>query len=372
MLLADFGAEIIKVERPVVGDLCRHWPPFKNGHSAYFSFLNRGKKSITIDARTEEGKSIIKKLVSKADVVCENFKVGNMERLGLGYDELVKINPRLIYGSISGFGITGPCKDIAAYDLMLQAMSGLAHITGNREGPPTKVGPAIGDHFSGVYLAISICIALIHRERTGEGQRAEISILDTLFTVLDAAPVTFSVTGNDPCRNGNTGSADAPSDTFHTSDGIISLSIAADNEWQRLCRLISREDLAEHPDFSTSQKRLKNYEPHLKAVLSEFFKTKKARNIEETLHKAGLACVRVPSIQEAINLDHFREREMLIDVDDALIGKITMPGISIKMSRTPASVSYAGQELGKSTDTILQEAGFSNSDIEKFHRDKIV
>lgn len=372
MLLADFGADVIKIERPGVGDLCRHWPPFKDGHSAYYSFLNRGKKSITVNARTEEGTDIIKKLVSQADVVCENFKVGNMDRLGLGYDELQKINPKLIYGSISGFGITGPMKDIPAYDLMLQAMSGLADLTGTEGGVPTKVGPAIGDHFSGVYLAMAICLALIYREKTGNGQRAEISILDTLFSALESAPISYSITGKTPSRIGNAGLNDAPYDTFQTVDGLINIGITNDQEWQVFCETIERKDLLDMPAYNNANSRLKNYAPELKSIISDFFREKTGKEIEEKFRAANLACSRILSMKEVINLDHIKEREMLIDVEDSQIGHIKMPGISIKLNSTPGRVSFGSQALGESTDSILLEAGFTKREIEKFRFNKIV
>jgi len=372
MLLADFGAEIIKIERPGVGDLCRHWPPFKGKHSAYYSFLNRGKKSITINARSEEGKDIIKKLVSQADVVCENFKVGNMDRLGLGYEELKKVNPRLIYGSISGFGITGPIKDIPAYDLMLQAMSGMADLTGAKGGVPTKVGPAIGDHFSGVYLAMAICLALIYREKTGNGQRAEISILDTLFSALEAAPITYSINGESPMRNGNAAINHAPSDTFNALDGLINIGIANDAEWKIFCKIIEREDLVDLPAYRTAERRLHNYVPELKSIICDFLRDKRCKDIEGRLQAVGIACSRVLSIKDVINLDQIKDREMLVDVEDSQLGNIKMPGISIKLSSTPGDIAFGSQALGESTDSILSEAGFSLEEIDNFHFNKTV
>jgi CoA:oxalate CoA-transferase len=372
MLLADFGAEIIKIERPGVGDQCRYWPPFKGEHSAYFSFLNRGKKSITIDARTEAGRDIIKKLVSRADVVCENFKVGNMERLGIGYEELKKVNPRLIYGSISGFGITGPIRNSAAYDLMLQAMSGIADLTGARDGAPTKAGPAIGDHFSGVYMAIAICLALIYRERSGEGQRAEISILDTLFSALDSAPVTYSITGENPRRNGNRGRDEAPSDTFKTLDGFISIMITTDHEWKNFCRTIERSDLVNHPNFCDARNRLENYTPGLKSIITNYVRDKNSCDVEKSLQTAGIACARVMSIKEVIDLDHINAREMLIDVADSQIGSIRMPGISIKLSSTPGSVAFGAEALGESTDAVLLNAGFTRDEVAAFRVNQIL
>ena len=179
MHLADHGAEVIKVERPGMGDQSRTWGPIVNDYSAYYTFLNRNKKGITLDLKSEQGREIFLKLVEDADVVCENFKVGTMEKLNLGYDVLKERNPRLIYASISGFGLTGPLAELPAYDIVAQAMSGLMSITGFPDNPPTKVGPSVGDNYTGTYMALGICMALYHREKTGQGQRLDVAMVDT-------------------------------------------------------------------------------------------------------------------------------------------------------------------------------------------------
>ena len=203
MILADFGAEVIKIERAGVGDLARYWAPFKGEDSAYYAYLNRGKKSISLNASSDEGKEIIKKLVSEVDVVCENFKYGSMKRLGLDYEEMKKINPSIIYAALNGFGQTGPFKEVIGLDLQLQSMSGLMDRTGFPDGPPTKVGAAMGDQFSGMYLAMAINLALIHKKKTGEGQLVDVAILDSLFSILEAAPMTKVLRGSVPPRVGN-------------------------------------------------------------------------------------------------------------------------------------------------------------------------
>lgn len=372
MLLADFGAEIIKIERPGIGDLARYWPPFKGDDSGYYSFLNRGKKSITVNARSEEGKEIIKKLVSEADVVCENFKVGNMERLGLGYEDLKKVNPKIIYASISGYGITGPNKDLPSYDLMLQAMSGVMDLTGFADGLPTKVGPAMGDHFSGTYLANAVCLALIHREKTGEGQRIDIGILDALFSILDAAPAANSMGETSPKRIGNVNVSVAPSDTYKTKDGHVSISVNSNAEWEKLCLVIGREELIEDPRFITNEMRVKNYTTSLKGIIEEYIDGKDKEAIENKLREAGLACAAVLTIDEAVKHPQIKARNMLENVNDKALGDLTMPGIAIKLHGTPGKITGSAPLLGENTDEILETVGYGVEEIKQLRENKIV
>ena len=193
MNLADFGAEVIKIERPGTGDQTRTWGPFKNDYSAYFAYINRNKQGITLDLSTSEGKEVFFKLVEAADVVCENFRVGTMEKLGLGYEELKKINPRIIYGSISGFGLEGPLSKRPCYDIIAQGMSGMMSVTGYPENPPVKIGPSVGDNYSGAYLCMGILSALYNREKTGEGQRIDVAMVDTLFSIMENFVVKYTV-----------------------------------------------------------------------------------------------------------------------------------------------------------------------------------
>jgi CoA:oxalate CoA-transferase len=372
MHLADFGADVIKIERPRIGDLCRYWPPFKEEKSAYFCFLNRGKRSITIDARSEEGKAIIKNLVRQADVVCENFKVGNLDRLGLGYDTLKEVNPNIIYGSISGFGTSGPLKDLAAYDLMVQSMSGIVDMTGFEDGPPTKAGPAIGDHLSGLYLANAICLALIYRARSGEGQRIDIAILDSLFSILEAAPITWALHQTKPTRSGNKDFAKAPCDTFAAADGYLSIAVTKDDQWQAFCRIIHREDLRSDPNYATNQARLAHYIPELRTVIREAVRGRICADLMSACRAVGIACAKVLSIREAVGLDRFRQRSMLVDVHDNEIGTIRMPGIAIKLSLTPGRIESSAPALGSHADQILSESGYSAEDIGRFHSEGII
>ena len=219
MLLADFGAEAIKIERAGVGDLARYWEPLKNGESGYFAFLNRNKKSISLDAFSREGKEIIFKLVKEVDVVCENFKYGSMDRLGFDYETLKGINPGIIYASLNGFGQSGVMKNVIGLDLQLQAMSGIMEATGLAQGPPARVGAALGDHISGTYMAMAVCLALIHRQKTGMGQYIDIAILDSLCSILAEHPAVYSLEGK--AAEKERGRAAAPSLKVNSVSGAM-------------------------------------------------------------------------------------------------------------------------------------------------------
>jgi CoA:oxalate CoA-transferase len=363
MILADFGAEVIKIERAGVGDLARYWAPIKDGNSAYYAYLNRGKKSISINASSDEGREIIKKLVAEADIVAENFKFGSMERMGLSYDELKKVNPEIIYASLNGFGQNGPFKEVIGLDLQLQAMSGLMDRTGFPDGPPTKVGAAMGDQFSGHYMATAIMMALIHKKKTGKGQKVDIAILDSLFSILEAAPVTKCLRGDVPPRVGNSYPSISPYDTLETRDGYVAVGISTDRQWQKFCDALELDHLKEDPRYINNEKRGDNYELGLKDALEDVTKKMSKFDIEKILREKRLACGAVYTVKEAMGTDQVKEREMLIDVEDKALGKVKMPGVVIKMEKTPGSVSHGAPLLGEHSEEYLTKIGYSAEKI---------
>lgn len=372
MLLADFGAEVIKIERAGVGDLARYWAPIKDGNSGYYSFLNRGKKSISINAATAEGKEIIKKLVKDADVVCENFKYGSMDRMGLNYETLKEINPSIIYASLNGFGQSGPMKDSIGLDLQLQAMSGLMDRTGFPDGPPTKVGAAMGDHLSGTYMALAINLALIHKKKTGEGQQIDISILDSLFSILEAAPITYSLRGSVPARVGNSYPSISPYDTFKANDGYVSIGISTDRQWFKFCEAMGMDDVAADERYMTNELRGDNYESGLKAAIEETTSKMSKFEIEKILRDARLACGAVRTVTESLDCEQIAARNMIVEVDDKALGKIKMGGIPIKMSKTPGAIQHGAPLLGENTVEYLDEIGYSKEQIKELVDQKIV
>lgn len=370
--LADFGAEVIKVERPGSGDAARFWPPLKGDISAYFSFLNRGKKSITVDIRTEEGKEIIKRLVKKVDVVCENFKVGTMEKSGLGYEVLKEINPSIIYASISGFGQTGPLKNYPAYDIAIQAMSGFMDVTGFQDGPPTKTGPAVGDWFSGTYLSIGICMALYHREITGEGQKIDVSMVDSLISALEDKPIHYSLANVQPVRVGNAHPMIAPYDVFQTRDGYFAIGVSTDDQWEKFCQSMEMTEFIDDPRFNTNEERGKNYFSDLRDIIEAKTKTMTKDELDARMAEAKIPVGPVCTIVEAVHNPQLEAREMLVKVHDAALGDITMPGTPIKMYGTSAIISEGGPILGANTDEVLKKLGYSDQDILELHQNSIV
>lgn len=372
MHLADHGAEIIKIERPGIGDQSRTWGPIKNNYSAYYAFLNRNKKSISLDLGTSQGKEIFLKLAEDADVVCENFKVGTMEKLGLGYDVVKEINPRIVYASISGFGINGPMAKLPAYDIIAQAMSGLMTITGFPDNPPTKVGPSVGDNYTGTYLALGIMMALYHRELTGEGQRLDVSMVDTLFSILENAVVQYTVAGEIPGRNGNADPGIAPFDAFMAKDGMIVMGVGTNAMWKKLCNIMGRPDLFEDPRYLNNDARCRNYLPDLKDDVESFTRTKTKEELEVLLNEAGIPFGRIFTVAEAAKHPQLQAREMLIEVDDPVLGKIKIQGVPIKLHSTPGSVQQPVPMLGEHTTEILLQMGYSRDEIKNLHDRNIV
>lgn len=372
MHLADHGAEVIKIERPGIGDQSRTWGPIVNNYSAYYAFLNRNKKGITLNLRSEQGREIFLKLVEDADVVCENFRVGTMEKLNLGYDVLKQRNPRLIYASISGFGLNGPLAKLPAYDIVAQAMSGLMSITGFPDNPPTKVGPSIGDNYTGTYMALGICMALYHREKTGQGQRIDIAMVDTLFSILENAVVEYTVAGNVPYRRGNADPGIAPFDSFMAKDGMIVMGVGTDAMWAKLCDLMNKPELVDDPRFRTNDDRCKNYLPDLKEIIENYTQTLTCKELEKVMNEAGIPFGFIYTVAEAANHPQLKEREMLVEVEDPVLGKIKIPGVPIKMHATPGSVEHPAPTLGQHNQEILSKIGYSEEMIRNFLQNGII
>jgi len=372
MLLADFGAEVIKIERAGVGDLARYWEPLKGDKSGYYAFLNRNKKSIGLDAFSEEGRAIIYKLVKEVDVVCENFKYGSMQRMGFDYDTMKEINPGIIYASLNGFGQTGTMKNVIGLDLQLQAMSGIMDRTGFSDGPPTRIGAAFGDHLSGTYMAMAINLALINKKKTGLGQRIDIAILDSLCSVLEENPVTQSLKGEIQERTGNSYPGLVPYDSFKTSDGYISVAVSTDKQWQSFCQALDLISLAEDPAFKTNEGRVDNYNRVLKPLLEQRFTTISKTEAEDRLLAAGIPCARVNSIKEAMSCEQILSRAMLVEVEDKEVGKIKFPGIAIKLGRTPGEVVWTAPLMGEHTNDYLKGLGFCSFEINNLVKSKVV
>ena len=364
MMLADLGAEVIKVERPGAGDDSRHFGPFVGEESAYFMSINRNKKSITLNLKDPAAVEIVKRMIPKMDVVVENFRPGVMEKLGLGYEVLKELNPGLVYASSSGFGHTGPYSQLPAYDLILQGMGGIMSITGPDEEHPTKVGSSIADIFAGTFCAIGILAALRHRDRTGEGQEVDVSMLDSQVAILENAVSRYFVTGKPPVPIGNRHPSIAPFATFHTTDGFINIAVGNDAIWKRFCELVGRPELVEDSRFSTNGARNDNWQ-ELEPILQEIMSKDSTEGWIDRLRKAAVPCGPINNIEQVVNDPQVRHRQMIVEVEHPVAGKFKMPGCPLKLSATPAEEFSPAPVLGADLESVLSEyAGLSAEEIE--------
>ncbi len=355
MMLADLGAEVIKVEQPGVGDGTRAWgPPWVGPFSAYYLSVNRNKRSVTINLKSERGRELIKALVLRSDILVENFKVGTMKRLGLDYDTLAAIHPGLIYCSISGYGQTGPYKDRPGYDFMIQAHGGVMSITGPVEGPPYKVGVAVVDVTAGLYAVSAILAALHHRERTGQGQYIDIALLDAQVGWLVNVAQNYFATGEKPKRYGNAHPNIVPYETFETADGYLALAVGADAQYQRLCQVIGRPDLWKDERFQTNAGRV-THRDVLIPQLQEVFRTRPTQAWLDALWAAKIPASPINDIPAVFADPQVQHRDMAQTIQHPQAGELTLLGPVPKLSRTPAAIRTPPPMLGEHTDAVLQE-----------------
>ena len=355
MILADLGAEVIKVEIPGRGDEARSWgPPFICGESAYFLSVNRNKKSVTINLKTEEGREILYKIVEKSDVFLENFRPGVAERLGIHYEKISKINPRIIYCSISGFGHTGPYRNRPAYDIIIQGMSGIMGVTGEDSRPPVKVGVSIADLSAGLYAAIAILSAIIAREKSGKGQWIDISLLDSAVSLLTHVAANYFATGVSPKRMGSAHPNIAPYQCFKAADEkYLVLAVGNDEIWKRFCHAIGLERLIHDPEFATNEKRVQNRE-RLVSLLNEIFLTKRRDEWIRILLESDVPCGPLNTVDEVFEDPQILERNMLIEIKHPKVDKIKQIGIPIKFSETQLQVRSPPPLLGQHTEEVLK------------------
>ncbi|MCP8617293.1 CaiB/BaiF CoA transferase family protein [Salirhabdus salicampi] len=363
MILGDLGAEVIKVEAPGGSDETRKWgPPFQNGVSAYYVCANRNKKSITVNLKEEEGKEIIYKLVAQSDVILHNFKTGTMERLGLDYNTLADINPRLVYCSITGFGETGPYKHLPGYDFIIQAMSGLMSITGNSLSGPQKLGVAITDVLTGLYACISIQAALLERSTSGMGQKIDLSLYDSAVSSLVNIASNFLMSGENPKRLGNTHANIVPYQSFKTKDGEMVIAVGNDHQFMRLCTVITQPHLAKDRRFATNPDRVENRET-LIPILQKAFLQKNTAHWKQTCQDEGIPCGPIQSVNELISDPQLQSREMFIAAEHPTAGNIHMIGSPINLSRTGVQYKQHPPNPGEHTQEVLTSIGYSAEDI---------
>jgi len=355
MLLADMGAEVIKLEIPERGDDSREFPPFIDDESLYYVNLNRGKKSITLNLKSDEGKQIFNELVKKSDVLLENFRPGTMERLGLGYHDIKQINPRLVYASISGFGQYGPYRERPGYDIIGQAMGGLMSITGWPDSPPTRCGTAIGDILSALFSCVGILAALNIREHTGEGQHVDVSLVDSVFASLENIPQKYYVEGEVPTRIGNRYEFIYPYDTFKAKDGWVVIGIANDAIWSRFIKATEMSGLGEDERFKTNPLRVENNSA-LRSIIESWISERSRDEVVELLNLNRVPSCPIYDIKEASEDRHIGQaREMVVEVDQPKIGKVKLQGNPVKMSGTKPNPRGPAPSLGGDTFNVLSQ-----------------
>jgi len=371
MILGDLGADVIKIEMPKTGDDSRQFGPFVGDESAYFMSLNRNKRSITLNLKSETARGLFVEMIKEADVVVENFRPGTMEKLGLGYDELKKINPRIIYAASSGFGHTGPYSKRAAYDGVVQAMGGIMSITGEKDGKPTRVGPSIGDISAGMFTSIGILAALQYRNVTGLGQKVDVAMLDCQVAMLENAISRYVVTGDIPSPAGNRHSSIVPFEPFETADGEIMIAAGNDALWTKFCKVMERSDLAENESFKTNLLRNTNYDT-LRPMIAEVIQTKNTHEWQEILDNAGVPNGPINTVDKVIQDPQVISREMIVEIEHPVAGKLKMPGVPVKLSETPGSIRRPAPLLGQHTDEILREMlGLTEEEIEQLKNENI-
>ena len=354
MILANLGAKIIKVERPETGDDARSFGPYKNGQSAYFVSLNRGKKSIAIDLKKPEGKQIIKELTKVSDVVIENFKPGTMRKLGLSYDVLNKINSRIVYAAVSGFGHTGPYSEKPAYDMIAQALGGIMSITGQPGGEPTRVGSSIGDIIAGMFGAIGIIAALYERVFTCKGQMVDVAMLDGQVAVLENAIARYAISGEVPGPIGSRHPSITPFGGFKTKNSWVIIACGNQAIWEKFCKAVDREDLLEVEEFKTNEKRTENYEK-IKPILDEIILQKTTEEWLKILESNGVPSSAINTVDKLFNDPQVKARKMIIETEQPDMGKIYVAGNPIKLSTlTEEVVTDPAPKIGEHTVEILK------------------
>ncbi|MDF2636874.1 MAG: yfdE 2 [Pelosinus sp.] len=372
MMLADFGANVIKIEAPVIGDDSRAFGPFIGQESVYFMSLNRNKRSMTLNLKNPGARALFREMVKKADIVVENYRPGTMEKFELGYDTLKAINPRIIYAACSGFGQTGPYRDKPAYDVIVQAMGGIMSITGPSGGPPTRVGASIGDIIAGLFTVIGIEMALYHREKSGYGQMIDVGMLDCQLAILENAIARYMVAGTIPAPLGNRHPSITPFEAFSAKDGSVIVGAGNDKLFEQLCNVIGKPGLAKDPLFATNALRTQHAQ-QLKEILDDVFIHKNINDWLVQLEAAGIPCGPINTIDKVVSDPQVIARNMIVSTEHPTAGHVKMPGIPIKLSDTPGAVEKPAPLLGQHTEEILQELlGLSIEEINKLKANKVI
>ena len=368
MLLGDMGAEVIKVEEPGKGDDTRGWPPFAGGESTYFMSVNRNKHSITLNLKAPEGRDLLKRLVKKSDVLLENFRTGTMEKLGLGYATLAKLNPKLVYCAMSGFGESGPESHRGGYDLIVQAESGVMDLTGFPDGPPVKVGNSIADLVAGMSGAHGVTLALLARHRTRRGQKVEVAMLDVMASLLTYQAGMYLNAGRTPARRGNEHPSIVPYEVFKAADSYLALGVANNSLWERCCAALERPDLVKDPRYATDSARVEN-RATLVPLLNQVLGARPADDWMKRFEAVGVPAGRIRTVPEVCESEHLRARGMLVTLPHPKAGTVKMMGVPIRLHGTPGKAKTAAPVLGGNTDAVLKRVlGLDRGDVQRLRK----
>jgi formyl-CoA transferase len=373
MVLADLGAEIIKLEEPGKGDDTRKWgPPFLKGESTYFLSVNRSKLGITLNLKNPKGRDLLFRLLDRSDVLVENFRTGTLDRLGFGYAALAPKYPRLIYCSISGYGHTGPRGPEPGYDAIIQAESGVMSITGSPDGPPYKVGISVADITTGMYAVQGILAALYQRQRTGEGQKIDVGLLDAMVSTLTYQAGIYFGTGQAPERMGNRHPSIVPYETFETADGHLTIGVTNDPQWHRFCEALGLKDLEHDERYLDVPLRVKNYET-LRAHLACLFRQKPVEHWLGKLRAAGIPCGEVRTVARALEEPQLKARKMIVELDHPKAGRIRATGLPIKMSGGGPARPSPPPTLGQHNHEVFcGMLGLSEHELESLGREGVI
>ncbi len=374
MMLADYGAKVIKIEIPGRGDDTRAFGPLKNGASMYYANVNRGKKGVTLNLKSDEGKEMFKQMVKKADVVVENYRPGVMDKMGVGYDVLKEVNPRIIYGAVSGFGCYGPDSKRPGYDIIAQATGGLMSITGEPGGHPLRVGNAMGDVLGGMNLTIGILMALHARELTGKGQRVDVALVDSVVSSLEIGIQRFFASGKQPELMGNRYASAYPYDSFKAKDGLFVIGCGNDKLFTLLCNKVFKQpELLTDPRFETNLKRCENHAA-LKPIVEAWSSQYTIKEAVDMILAAGVPAAPINDLPHVTTDPHIAgAREMFVPLHHPVIGDMKVNGNPIKLMDTKLDISVPAPELGQDNAAVYGDLlGLDEAALKKLQEEKVI
>lgn len=366
-LFADFGAEVLKIEPPKKGDPIRKWRLLHNGNSLWWYVQSRNKKSITLDLKNAEAQAVVKELVKEVDIIIENFRPGMLEKWGLGYEDLKKINPRIIMVRVSGYGQDGPYKDRPGFGSIGEAMGGIRYLTGYPDLPPTRVGISLGDSVAGLFAVIGALMALRHRDQiSGEGQVVDVALYEAIFSLMESTVPEYDQFGVIRERSGSTLPGITPSNIYLCKDGkYVVIGANGDGIFKRLMIAINRPDILENPLFETNDGRSQKAE-YLDSVIEEWTKSLNLESALKVLEENSIPAGPIYNVEDMVNDPHFQARNMIVELDVENLGKLKVPGIIPKLSKTPGKIRWAGPKLGEHTEEVLKEkVGLNEKQIAK-------